>query len=107
MYEINNLVEDGKIPKVPVFLDSPLAIKVTSVYKNRIQNFNKGVQEEIKAGDDIFKFPLLKFTERHQDSIDITNTPNPKIIIAGSGMSNGGRIIYHEKYIFQTRTAHF
>ena len=97
LYEINNLVEDGKIPKVPVFLDSPLAIKVTSVYKNRIQNFNKGVQEEIKAGDDIFKFPLLKFTERHQDSIDITNTPNPKIIIAGSGMSNGGRIIYHEK----------
>lgn len=97
LYEINNLVEDGKIPKIPVFLDSPLAIKVTKIYKDRIQNFNKGVQEEIRLGDDIFNFPLLKFTERHQESVDIEKTPNPKIIIAGSGMSNGGRIVHHEK----------
>lgn len=97
LYEINNLVEDGKISKVPVFLDSPFAIKVTKVYKDKIQNFNKGVQEEIISGDDIFNFPLLKFTEHYQDSINIKNTPNPKIIIAGSGMSNGGRILHHEK----------
>lgn len=97
LYEINNLVEDGKIPKIPVFLDSPLAIKVTKIYKDKIQNFNKGVQDEIISGDDIFDFPLLKFTEHHQESIDIKNTPNPKIIIAGSGMSNGGRILHHEK----------
>ena len=97
LYEINNLVEDGKIPSVPVFLDSPLAIKVTRIYQDRIQNFNKGVQEEIAGGDDIFNFPLLEFTEHHKDSIDIANTPNPKIIIAGSGMSNGGRIVHHEK----------
>jgi metallo-beta-lactamase family protein len=97
LYEINNLVEDGKIPKVPVFLDSPLAIKVTEVYKDRIQNFNKGVKEEIAGGDDIFKFPLLKFTKHSQESIAIKDVPNPKIIIAGSGMSNGGRILHHEK----------
>ncbi|MBT3282647.1 MBL fold metallo-hydrolase [bacterium] len=97
LYEINNLVEGGKIPKVPVFLDSPLAIKVTKVYQDRIQNFNKGVKDEIAGGDDIFKFPLLEFTEHHQESINIADTPNPKIIIAGSGMSNGGRIIHHEK----------
>jgi metallo-beta-lactamase family protein len=97
LYEINNLVEDGKIPKVPVFLDSPLAIKVTKVYQDRIQNFNDDVQDEIKGGDDIFDFPLLKFTERHEESLNIENTPNPKIIIAGSGMSNGGRIMHHEK----------
>lgn len=97
LYEINNLVEDGKIPKVPVFLDSPLAIKVTKVYQDRIQNFNKGVKDEIAGGDDIFKFPLLKFTQHHQESINIKDVPNPKIIIAGSGMSNGGRILHHEK----------
>lgn len=97
LYEINRLVEKGKIPSVPVFLDSPLAIKVTKVYQKRIKNFNKAVIEEIASGDDIFKFPLLKFTEHHQDSIKIKDTPNPKIIIAGSGMSNGGRILHHEK----------
>ena len=97
LYEINNLVEEGRIPEVPVFLDSPLAIKITEVYKNRIKNFNPEVQEEIQSGDDIFNFPRLKFTERSEDSKRIASTPNPKIIIAGSGMSNGGRILFHEK----------
>ena len=97
LYEINNLVESGEIPQVPVFLDSPFAIKVTKIYKNKIDNFNKGVREEIDSGDDIFNFPRLKFTENHKDSIEIANTINPKIIIAGSGMSNGGRILSHEK----------
>ena len=97
LYEINNLVESGEIPQVPVFLDSPFAIKVTKIYKNKIDNFNKGAREEIDSGDDIFNFPQLKFTENHKDSIEIANTINPKIIIAGSGMSNGGRILSHEK----------
>jgi metallo-beta-lactamase family protein len=97
LYEINKLVESGKIPELPVFLDSPLAIKVTDIYRNRILNFNKGVQDEIQSGDDIFDFPRLKLTKSHEDSIKIANVPNPKIIIAGSGMSNGGRILFHEK----------
>jgi len=97
LYEINNLVESGVIPSVPVFLDSPFAIKVTKIYKDKINNFNKGAREEINSGDDIFDFPQLKFTENHKDSLKIANMPNPKIIIAGSGMSNGGRILSHEK----------
>jgi len=97
LYEINNLVEEGKIPSVPVFLDSPLAIAVTEVYKKRIKNFNKGVQKEIREGDDIFNFPQLKFTKSVEESKKINTTPNPKIIIAGSGMSNGGRILHHER----------
>lgn len=97
LYEINNLVEKGRIPKVPVFLDSPLAIKITEIYKKRIKNFKNEVQEEIQSGDDIFDFPMLKFTKRAEESKEIEKTPNPKIIIAGSGMSNGGRIQFHEK----------
>lgn len=97
LYEINNLVEEGKISELPVFLDSPLAIAVTEVYKKHIENFNKGIQEEIKGGDDIFNFPRLKFTRSVEDSKAINDAPNPKIIIAGSGMSNGGRILHHER----------
>lgn len=97
LYEINNLVEEGRIPEVPVFLDSPLAIEITKIYKSRIKNFNSGVRDEIQSGDDIFNFPRLKFTKRSEDSKKIANIPNPKIIIAGSGMSNGGRILFHEK----------
>ena len=96
LYELNHLVESDQIPSLPVFVDSPLAIKVTSIYKASENYFNEKVREEIKGGDDIFNFPRLKFSMTGQDSIAIRNIPNPKIIIAGSGMSSGGRITHHE-----------
>src|SRR3990167_1745708 len=55
------------------------------------------ILNEIKAGDYIFDFPKLKFTMRRDDSVAIDDVPNPKIVIAGSGMSAGGRVIYHEQ----------
>lgn len=97
LYTLNNLVEDRKIPSVPVFVDSPLAIKVTEIYKAHIERFNAGVQQEIKAGDDIFSFPKLQFTITNQESDAIKRVHGPKIILAGSGMSAGGRVTKHEK----------
>ncbi|MFA5996972.1 MAG: MBL fold metallo-hydrolase [Candidatus Paceibacterota bacterium] len=97
LFEINGMVEGGKIPEVPVFVDSPLAIKVTKVFSENSAYFNAQIQEAMRGGDDIFKFPKLRFTERSQDSIAIKDVPNPKVIIAGSGMSNGGRVMHHER----------
>lgn len=97
LFELNELVEHNRIPKVPVFLDSPLAIKVTEVYKRNEEYFNKDTTHEIRTGDDIFNFPMLKFTPDSRDSMAIKEVKNPKIIMAGSGMSNGGRILHHEK----------
>lgn len=97
LFEINDLVEKRRIPRVPIYLDSPLAIKVTAIYKQNEDYFNREAQNIIKSGDDIFKFPGLKFTSDAEASKAINGVPNPKIIIAGSGMSNGGRIIHHEK----------
>ena len=96
LYELNNLVEDKKIPSVPVFLDSPLGLKVTEIYSRTAKDFNPGVQQEIKSGDNIFSFSKLNITHGSRDSMEIVNTPNPKIIIAGSGMSSGGRVVWHE-----------
>ncbi|OHA27256.1 MAG: hypothetical protein A3D56_00375 [Candidatus Taylorbacteria bacterium RIFCSPHIGHO2_02_FULL_45_35] len=97
LHEINHLVESGVLTALPVFLDSPLAIRVTGIYREMAHDFNDQVRAEIKAGDDIFSFPRLKFTLHTNDSRAIQSTPNPKIIIAGSGMSEGGRVVTHEK----------
>jgi len=97
LYELNNLIEEKKIPSVPVFLDSPFAIKATEVYKRHGENFKKDIQAEIQSGDDIFEFPKLEFTLSVEESKHINSVHGPKIIIAGSGMSHGGRIIHHEK----------
>lgn len=95
--EINSLVESGRIPSVPVFLDSPLAIKLTGVYNKNFSYLNGAAHEAKKRGDDIFRFPKLKLTMDADESIAIADIPNPKIILAGSGMSSGGRVLFHEK----------
>jgi len=97
LFELNHLIENNKIPCIPVFLDSPLAIKATAVYDKYERNFNINATNIIKSGDDIFNFPCLKSTLRTEESKAINDVPNPKVIIAGSGMSNGGRIVHHEK----------
>lgn len=96
LFELNMLAERGDIPEIPVFLDSPLAIRVTDIYKRSTHLFKKETRDIIAGGDDIFKFPRLKFTLHSDDSRAIAHAPFPKIIIAGSGMSEGGRITHHE-----------
>jgi metallo-beta-lactamase family protein len=97
LYEINNLIESGSIPSIKTYLDSPLAIRVTDVYQHSIEYLKPDIQEQVAAGDDIFSFEGLSFTESIKDSNQIANYGGPKIIIAGSGMSHGGRIREHEK----------
>ena len=69
----------------------------SDAYAKQFQNFNEKVQERIKNGDDIFDFPKLIKTYDIKDSFLISKTSPPKIIIASSGMSVGGRIMDHEK----------
>lgn len=98
LYEIERMTEEGEIPLIPIYLDSPLAIKITEVYKKYDSLLNKKVNAEINSGNDIFNFPNLHMTETSDQSKRIVKTPNPKIVMAGSGMSNGGRILHHEKH---------
>lgn len=97
LYHIHQLFEDGRIPKERVFLDSPLAIKVTVVYKKYENYFNKETETIVSSGDDILNFPELTLCLTTEQSKAINDVPNPKIIIAGSGMSQGGRILHHER----------
>lgn len=104
LFELNDFVEHHQIPDVRIFVDSPLAIKATEVYKQYERYFNKETQQLIKSGDDIFRFPRLAFTESKEESMGIWETKGPKVIIAGSGMGNGGRIVHHLKHYLGERT---
>lgn len=97
LLEINNMVESGEIASIPVFLDSPLAIAVTDEYRTYANYLKPEVQAQISGGDDIFDFKGLKFTETTKESNKIEEVQGAKVIIAGSGMSHGGRIRRHEQ----------
>lgn len=97
LYILNNLVESGEIPKVPIFLDSPLAINITNIFKNNLDLMNDEVKKRLETDPDIFDFPGLTETYSIDDSKAIMRQHNPKIIISSAGMSHAGRIIHHEK----------
>lgn len=99
LYEINKLVESGEVPEMPVYLDSPLASRVTEVYKEFTHLFNERVQKEMQAGDNIFEFPKFTIIQDPKESRALLNAPKPKVIIAGSGMSVGGRVLMHEQQL--------
>lgn len=99
LYEINKLVESGEVPEISVYLDSPLASTVTDIYRKYTHLFNERVQKEIAAGDDILDFPKFTIVRDASASKDILDAPPPKVIIACSGMSVGGRILLHEKQL--------
>lgn len=92
----NELVEQKQIPEIPIYLDSPLGINITKVYKKYESWFNDSTEKIIQSGDDIFNFKGLIKTPSPEESKAINQDTRPKIIIAGSGMSNGGRILHHE-----------
>lgn len=95
LYELNHLVENRLIPAVDVYLDSPLAIHASEVMQEFPQYYNREALKLVAKGDDLFTFPGLHMTLTRDDSKAINEAPRPKVIIAGSGMMNGGRIRHH------------
>lgn len=97
LFELNSLVENNRIPIMPIFLDSPLAIRLTEVFKKYRSYFNETAQKAMIHDKYLFDFPGLHSTLKTEESKMISDVPNPKVIIAGSGMSAGGRIVHHER----------
>jgi metallo-beta-lactamase family protein len=95
LYYIGQFMHEDKIKKMPVFLDSPMAIRATKVFKKLTHYFNPAVQKRLESSGDVFDFPGLKLTEKRNESIEINNITSPCIILAGSGMCSGGRIRHH------------
>ncbi len=106
IYELNDLVDrQHRLPKVPIFVDSPLAIDALKVYREFPEYYDTAAEEYIKRGDDLFDFPGLTMTYTREESKKINNWPGTKIIIAGSGMMNGGRIMHHAlRYLSDEKT---
>ena len=93
LYELSNFFDAGDLPKIPVYLDSPLAIHVTEIYEKwGATYFKPEAEEEMKREKSLFEFPFLHKTLKPEESSAIGKTGDPKIIIAGAGMSHGGRI---------------
>ena len=98
VYHLNRLTKNGKIPEIPIYVDSPLSGNVTEVFKGHPECFDKEVYREfIDQGDNPFGFGNLKYTRSVDESKSLNEKPGPMIIISASGMCEHGRILHHLK----------
>ena len=94
IYYIKLLMTEKAIPNVPIFIDSPMSINVTAIYK-RHTTYHKLRKSLDGKSDSIFDFPNLHYYRSQSESIAINNIKSNAIIISSSGMCNGGRILHH------------
>jgi metallo-beta-lactamase family protein len=97
IYALDRLSSEGKLPRIPVYIDSPLAIKATLIMKAHDECFNPEVLSYIERDGDAFAFPYLHYVSDVEDSKAINDSPEPCIIISASGMAEAGRIKHHIK----------
>lgn len=95
LYRIDRLRASGELPEFPIYLDSPMAINAIPVYKKYTEYYDVDAAKQYMNGEDFLDFPGLILTPTRDDSKKINSAPHPKMIIAGAGMMNGGRIIHH------------
>ncbi len=108
LYELNKIKEKTNdeeftkkyktLMKTPVYVDSPLAISATEVFRENTELFEEQIQQEIKSGDNPLEFPGLKFTITADESKALNEDQTPSIIISASGMCEVGRIKHHLKH---------
>lgn len=96
LYEINLFVENKLLDPLPIYLDSPMASKATAVFRQYPTFYDEDARRLLDKGDDPFNFPGFEITESVEDSKRLINKSGI-VIIAGSGMCTGGRIVHHIK----------
>ena len=94
MYYLKTLMESGEIPKVPVYLDSPMAINVTQLYKRRF-TYHKLRDQDLQYADSLFDYEFFNYYQSVEASKSINDLKRNAIIISSSGMCTGGRILHH------------
>ncbi len=98
LYALHLQMEAGNLPRVPAFVDSPLAIDATDVYRVHLEALSDSVRQHLLAHDDPFGFGLLRYTRSVEESKAINNVQGPAIIISANGMAEAGRILHHLKH---------
>ncbi len=97
VYALDRLAYEKKLPKIDVFVDSPLSVKATKVMSAHREYFNKNILEYITKDGDPFNFPNLHYVQNAEESKKINELKKPCIIISASGMAEAGRIKHHLK----------
>ena len=94
VYSLHQLHRAGKIPQIPIYVDSPLAVDITTVFRIHPEIYDQR-EHLIASGAKLFDFPLVRYVRDVAESKALNATAGPAVIIAASGMAESGRILHH------------
>lgn len=98
VYDLNIMMHDGEVPRVPVFVDSPLAVNASKIYKNHPECLDEETRQFVlEARHPALDFHLLTYIQSVEESKALNERKEPMIIISASGMAESGRILHHLK----------
>jgi metallo-beta-lactamase family protein len=99
VYELDRLVDEGKIPLLPLFLDSPMGSKATAIYRRHVEYYDAEAAKVARDGGTPLDYPRQTITSSVQQSQAIAQAPRPYMIVASNGMLTGGRVVNHLRTI--------
>ncbi len=106
IYTLGQSIRRGILPPIPVYVDSPLAISATEIFKKNPDCFDRETQEILSGGENPLEIPGMIYTRTTEESKAINEDPGPAIIISASGMCNSGRIQHHLKHHLWREESH-
>jgi metallo-beta-lactamase family protein len=99
IYSLHLLAKEGRLPAdMPVFVDSPLAIQATEIFREHPEYFDRETRLILAQGEDPLTLPQLRYTATTQESMEINGIRGPAVVISASGMANAGRIKHHLRH---------
>ncbi|MCA9110190.1 MAG: MBL fold metallo-hydrolase, partial [Planctomycetaceae bacterium] len=98
VYFLNELFNSGELCPLPVFVDSPLATRVTKIFRRYDETLDEDVQRSLLTDKDVFSFGGLTYVDKPKESAALNDRREPMVIISASGMCENGRVVHHLKH---------
>jgi len=98
VYLLNELRNEHSLCRIPVYVDSPLATRLTEIYRDHQEEMDDDVRETLKFDDDVFDFDGLTYIRSRDESMALNRAEGPFVVISASGMCENGRVVHHIKH---------
>ena len=95
VFRLNQLFTEGQLPRIPIFVDSPLSVRVTDIFRRYPEYYNREAAAALATDPDIFGFETLRYVQDVEESKSLNEIDHPIVIISSSGMCEAGRILHH------------
>jgi metallo-beta-lactamase family protein len=101
VYFLHQLMSAGRLPDVPIYVDSPMSVRATEVYRAHPECFDEETLEMLREHPELFGEARVRYVEKQHDSVALNDHPGPCVIISASGMCEAGRVVHHLKQVVE------